>query len=238
MSEKTSCWSNLARWHSPGKWSKRSSGSGGGCSGWRYRLGLEDPNEKELFDRWELSALCPRRLPVFWVQGSTSCSVDEMAVAITCPSLRLECGGAMSRAFCTRFSGLWSYAVGDDMASRNDDCSLSLCSHSGLETVNSDGCGTRDAREVMALVSFVCGHASWSGGCSPTGVSTSTTFEDIGSCLWDSVLCPGIEIAIPCKSGLGISSSFCSWLGLTDSLSLRSFGSSGSLSVPLVVSQL
>ena len=28
-----------------------------------------------------------------------------------------------------------------------------------LETVNPDGCGTRDAREVMALVSFVCGHA-------------------------------------------------------------------------------
>ena len=30
----------------------------------------------------------------------------------------------------------------------------------GLETVNPDGSGTRDAREVMALVSFVCGHAS------------------------------------------------------------------------------
>ena len=83
-----------------------------------------------------------------------------MAVAVTCSSLHLECGGAMSRAFCTRFSGLWSYAVGDDMSSRNDDCSLSLCSHSGLETVNPDGSGTRDAGEVMALVSFVCGHAS------------------------------------------------------------------------------
>ena len=83
-----------------------------------------------------------------------------MAVAVTCFSLRLECGGAMSRAFCTRFSGLWSYAVGDDMSSRNDNCALSLCSHSGLETVNPDGSGTRDAREVMALVSFVCGHAS------------------------------------------------------------------------------
>ena len=88
----------------------------------------------------------------------------------------------MSGAFCTRFSGLWSYAVGYDMSSRNDNCSLSLCSHSGLETVNPDGSGTRDAREVIALVSFVCGDASRSGSCLPTGLLTSTTFEDIGSC--------------------------------------------------------
>ena len=49
-----------------------------------------------------------------------------MAVAVTDSSLRLECEGAMTRALCTRISGLWSYAVGDDMSSRNDDCSLSL----------------------------------------------------------------------------------------------------------------